>query len=64
MRYKIQKEGCFWYGYEYLCWFHDWRYIIGSVSFTKTGCKYAIKKYHKQFNKNSKIKYEEEFELD
>lgn len=64
MRYKIQKKGFLWYGYEYSYSFHDWKYIFGSVSFTKTGCKYAIKKYHKQSNENTKIKHEEEFELD
>lgn len=65
MKYKVQKEGAFWYGYEWREYAIKtggyWGYIMNSMSFTKRGCMKKLKRYHECNNCNArKI---EEFEL-
>lgn len=63
MKYKITKEDNFWRGYEWSETKNCWYYIDNSISFTKFGCKYFVKKYHKKFKEKPKD-ISEEFELE
>ena len=64
MKYKVQKEGVFWYGYV---WHTDhignkgWLYISDSMSFSKRGCMKKLKRYHE--NRDCTARKIEEFEL-
>lgn len=63
MKYKITKEDNFWRGYEWSETKNCWYYIDNSISFTKFGCKYFVKKYHKKSKEKPKD-ISEEFELE
>lgn len=63
MKYKITKEDNFWRGYEWSETKNCWYYIDNSISFTKFGCKYFVKKYHKKIKEKPKD-ISEEFELE
>ena len=63
MKYRIEKENGWWYGYIWDDIDKEWDYISGSASFTKIWCKHFIKKYHSKIKTGSKNKFEE-FELE
>lgn len=63
MKYKVEKDDGFhcWYGYRWNERTHDWE-SISICRFTKIGCKYGVKQWHKKRIK--KITKSEEFELE
>ena len=61
MRYRVEKENNFWYGYMWNEKHQRWDYI-GVCGFTKLECRHLIEKFHKRFNENFENE-SEEFEL-
>lgn len=65
MKYKVQKEGLFWYGYEWREYKIKsggyWWYIMNSISFFKRSCMKKLKRYHE--NRDCTARKIEEFEL-
>ena len=65
MKYKVQKEGLFWYGYEWREYKIKtggyWWYIMNSISFSKRSCMKKLKRYHE--NRDCTARKIEEFEL-
>lgn len=65
MKYRVQKESVFWYGYIWREYETNvggyWLYISDSRSFTRCGCMKKIKRYHEYDNCNARRV--EEFEL-
>lgn len=44
MKYKVEKDDPYWYGYKWDESIQRWCYIKNSISLTKLGCKYFAKK--------------------
>lgn len=63
MKYKVEKDDSYWYGYKWDESIQRWCYIENSISLTKLGCKYFVKKYHKKSKESLGCK-SEEFELE